>query len=168
MIRIGFRPWLSFLLVAWGIVAVCFMFISSPWSFYLLRVLLGVFEAGAFPCMWYALSVFIPRKRWARAGVWVGGGKQAHAPQVAHRRPAVAAAAPNRPLPRAPTRRTLLPPRLIKPYAWLTMGIMGANVIGSPLALGLLAMDGVGGLRWARASGCWAIGGLLGGVRQAS
>jgi MFS family permease len=63
MMRFGFRPWLSFLLIGWGIVAVCFMFINSAWSFYLLRVLLGIFEAGAFPCMWYALSVFIPRKR---------------------------------------------------------------------------------------------------------
>jgi hypothetical protein len=37
--------------------------------------------------------------------------------------------------------------RLIKPYAWLTMGIMAANVIGSPVALGLLSMDGIGGLK---------------------
>ncbi|GBF99609.1 MFS transporter [Raphidocelis subcapitata] len=99
MVRVGFRPWLAFLLVAWGIVAVCFMFISSAWSFYLLRLLLGVFEAGAFPAMWYALSVFFPRRR------------------------------------------------ITKPYAYLTIGIMVANVIGSPLATGLLAMDGLGGLR---------------------
>jgi MFS family permease len=63
MVRVGFRPWLSFLLVAWGVVAVCFMFISSAWSFYLLRLLLGVFESGSYPAMWYALSVFFPRRR---------------------------------------------------------------------------------------------------------
>jgi MFS family permease len=56
MVRVGFRPWLSFLLVAWGCVAVSFMFISSPWSFYLCRALLGVFESGAFPAMWWAAS----------------------------------------------------------------------------------------------------------------
>ena len=99
MVRVGFRPWLAFLLTGWGAVAVCFMFISSPGTFYLLRLLLGVFEAGAFPAMWYALSVFFPRKR------------------------------------------------IIKPYAYLTIGIMAANMIGAPLAAGLLAMDGIGGLK---------------------
>ena len=63
MARVGFRPWLAFLLVAWGAIAVCFMFISSPWTFYFLRLLLGVFEAGAFPAMWWALSTFFPRSR---------------------------------------------------------------------------------------------------------
>jgi MFS family permease len=62
MVRVGFRPWLAFLLIGWGAVALSFMFINSPWTFYLLRLLLGVFEAGAFPAMWYALSVFFPRK----------------------------------------------------------------------------------------------------------
>lgn len=99
MVRVGFRPWLSFLLCAWGVVAVSFMFISSAWSFYLLRLLLGVFESGAFPAMWYALSVFFPRKR------------------------------------------------ITKPYAFLTIGIMVANMLGAPIAAGLLALDGVGGLK---------------------
>jgi MFS family permease len=84
MVRVGFRPWLAFLLVAWGAVASCFMFTHSVWSFYLLRLLLGVFEAGAFPAMWYALAVFFPRGRCGPAqpagpeGPWVcvcvGGG----------------------------------------------------------------------------------------------
>ena len=63
MARVGIRPWLAFLLVAWGIVAVCFMFITKPWTYYLLRGLLGVFESGAFPAMWFALSKFFPRRR---------------------------------------------------------------------------------------------------------
>jgi MFS family permease len=63
MVRVGFRPWLAFLLVSWGVVAACFMFISRPWSFYLLRLLLGMLESGAFPAMWYALSTFYPRRR---------------------------------------------------------------------------------------------------------
>ncbi|GBF99610.1 MFS transporter [Raphidocelis subcapitata] len=99
MVRVGFRPWLAFLLMAWGIVAVCFMFISSVWSFYLLRLLLGVFEAGSYPAMWYALTVFFPRRR------------------------------------------------VTMPHAYLAMGIMLSNMVGSLLATGLLAMDGLGGLR---------------------
>lgn len=69
MVRIGFRAWLAFLLIGWGGVAVCFMFISSAWSFYLLRLLLGAFESGAFPAMWHALGVFFPRRRCVAAGV---------------------------------------------------------------------------------------------------
>ena len=37
--------------------------------------------------------------------------------------------------------------RITKPYAYLTIGIMVANVIGAPLATGLLAMNGIGGLK---------------------
>jgi MFS family permease len=62
MVRVGFRPWLALLLIGWGVVAACFMLISSAWSFFLLRLLLGVFESGAFPAMWYALSEFFPRR----------------------------------------------------------------------------------------------------------
>jgi hypothetical protein len=34
------------------------------------------------------------------------------------------------------------------PHAYLAMGIMLSNMVGSLLATGLLAMDGLGGLRW--------------------
>lgn len=161
MIRVGFKPWLSFLLVAWGIVASCFSLINSVWSFYLLRVLLGIFEAGAFPAMWYALSTFFPRRRWAE-----GLGGQGHGgaalrctagPATARRRLPGARCRPPvcsrravalnrmhsmlRPLAARP------PASLTKPYAYLTMGIMGANMIGAPLGFGLLSMDGIGGLK---------------------
>ena len=68
MVRVGVRAWLGFLLIAWGAVATSFMFVRSATSFYACRILLGLFEAGAFPAMWYALSTFYPRNRWA-AGV---------------------------------------------------------------------------------------------------
>lgn len=70
LVQVGFRAWLSFLTVAWGVVAASMAFISSAWSFYLLRFLLGAFEAGAFPAMWFMLSCFFTRRRWA----WQGGG----------------------------------------------------------------------------------------------
>jgi hypothetical protein len=37
------------------------------------------------------------------------------------------------------------PNRIIKPYSFLSMGILLANVLGAPLAAGFLAMDGLGG-----------------------
>lgn len=39
-------------------VAAMFAFMQNRWQFYLLRLLLGVTEAGSFPGMWYHLSLF--------------------------------------------------------------------------------------------------------------
>jgi sugar phosphate permease len=63
MVRVGTRTWLGFLLIAWGAVAASFAAIRSAPAFYACRVLLGLFEAGAFPACWYALSTFYPRNR---------------------------------------------------------------------------------------------------------
>lgn len=61
--RIGVRRWLAFLLLGWGTVAACMSLINSVGSFFALRVLLGTFEAGAVPAMWFHLSSFFPSER---------------------------------------------------------------------------------------------------------
>lgn len=61
--RVGVRRWLAFLLLCWGTVAACMSLINSVPSFFALRVLLGVFEAGAVPAMWYHLAHFYPGDR---------------------------------------------------------------------------------------------------------
>lgn len=58
LVRVGAPFWLSVIVTAWGMVAVCFAFMQNRWQFYLLRLLLGVAEAGSFPGMWYHLSLF--------------------------------------------------------------------------------------------------------------
>lgn len=63
MLRIGYRPWLTILLIGWGCVATCFALVNSAWSLYLLRVLLGILEAGALPALWHVFSVFFPAAR---------------------------------------------------------------------------------------------------------
>jgi MFS family permease len=63
LLRVGARLWLAILLVGWGAVATCMMFVRGVASFYVLRVLLGAFEAGAFPGIWYHLALFIPAHR---------------------------------------------------------------------------------------------------------
>ena len=65
MVRVGARGWLGFLLVSWGAVAASMAAVQAAWSFYLLRALLGVFEAGAMPGMMYYLTTVYPRSRWA-------------------------------------------------------------------------------------------------------
>src|ERR1700757_3459900 len=47
--RIGVRKTLMRVLICWGLVSACMRFISSPIEFYVMRFMLGVFEAGFVP-----------------------------------------------------------------------------------------------------------------------
>lgn len=47
--KVGARIWIARVMVTWGIVSVASAFVAGPTSFYLLRFLLGVAEAGFFP-----------------------------------------------------------------------------------------------------------------------
>ncbi|KAF8067241.1 ttuB [Scenedesmus sp. PABB004] len=98
MVRVGCRRWLALLVAAWGVVASCFALVHNAAGFFVLRLLLGAFESGATPAMWWHLTQFFPQHR------------------------------------------------LTKPYMWLTVGVLIANVLGAPVAAGLLAMEGLGGL----------------------
>lgn len=61
--RVGARRWLAVLLLGWGTVAACMSLIHNVASFFALRVLLGLFEAGAVPAMWLHLATFFPADR---------------------------------------------------------------------------------------------------------
>src|SRR5438067_412963 len=65
--RIGARRWISRILVSWGIVSACMMFVKGEWSFYVLRVLLGIAEAGFFPGIILYMSYWFPARERARA-----------------------------------------------------------------------------------------------------
>ena len=65
--RVGARWWLARIMVSWGIVAACFMFIQGPTSFYILRFLLGVTEAGFFPGVILYLTYWVPARHLSRA-----------------------------------------------------------------------------------------------------
>ena len=47
--KFGARFWLSRIMVTWGIVSICMVLVRDPLSFYVLRFLLGVAEAGFTP-----------------------------------------------------------------------------------------------------------------------
>ena len=64
--RVGARTWIARILVTWGIVSACMMFVQSETSFYILRFLLGVAEAGFFPGVIYFLMQWFPASRRAR------------------------------------------------------------------------------------------------------
>jgi MFS family permease len=60
--RVGAKIWISLMMVAWGLVSMSTMFVTGPTSFYLLRLFLGVMEAGFFPgCILY-LTYWYPNR----------------------------------------------------------------------------------------------------------
>ena len=68
--RIGARRWISRIMVSWGIISACMMFAKGEWSFYALRVLLGIAEAGFFPGIILYMSYWFPERE--RRGPWPG------------------------------------------------------------------------------------------------
>lgn len=51
--RIGARRWIAALMVTWGVISSCMIFVRAPWHLYLLRFLLGSAEAGFFPGLFF-------------------------------------------------------------------------------------------------------------------
>ena len=49
MERVGARIWLTRIMVSWGLLSAATAFVVGPWSFFVVRVLLGIAEAGLFP-----------------------------------------------------------------------------------------------------------------------
>ncbi len=68
--RVGARRWIARIMVTWGLISTAMMFVSGPASFYTLRFLLGVAEAGFFPGIIYYLSSWYPAAQRARAVSW--------------------------------------------------------------------------------------------------
>jgi len=60
--RVGVRVWIARVMVTWGIVSVGSAFVTGPHSFYALRFLLGVAEAGFFPGIILYLSLWFPER----------------------------------------------------------------------------------------------------------
>ena len=64
--RFGARIWIARIMITWGMVSASFMFITNPSSFYILRFVLGVAEAGFFPGIILYLTYWYPAERRAR------------------------------------------------------------------------------------------------------
>ena len=68
--RTGARLWIARIMVTWGVAASAMMLVHTPWSFYLLRFLLGVAEAGFFPGIIFYLTYWYPARKRGRAYAW--------------------------------------------------------------------------------------------------
>ena len=61
--KIGARRWISVMMIAWGALSACTMFVNSPTSFYLVRFFTGVAEAGFFPGMVLYFTHWFPTQK---------------------------------------------------------------------------------------------------------
>ncbi len=58
--RVGARLWFARIMITWGVFAIAMGFISGNVSFFVIRFLLGVAEAGFFPGVIYYLTLWFP------------------------------------------------------------------------------------------------------------
>ena len=58
--KFGARRWVFLMLAVWGVVSASNAFISGPFSYYALRLLLGIAEAGFFPGMLLYMTYWFP------------------------------------------------------------------------------------------------------------
>lgn len=64
--KVGARIWIARVMITWGLVSGCMAFVQDTTSFYTLRFLLGVAEAGFFPGIILYLSYWFPAARRAQ------------------------------------------------------------------------------------------------------
>lgn len=64
--KIGARRTLARITILWGLTSVAMAYVESPMSFYVLRFLLGAFEAGFFPGVVLYLTYWFPAAQRAR------------------------------------------------------------------------------------------------------
>jgi ACS family tartrate transporter-like MFS transporter len=67
LLRFGARVWIARIMISWGLVSAAMMFVTGPLSFYALRLLLGLGEAGFFPGIILYLTYWFPAAERARA-----------------------------------------------------------------------------------------------------
>ena len=65
--RLGARKWIARIVFTWGFIACCMVFIRDSTTFYILRFLLGIAEAGFFPGVMLYLTYWFPAASRGRA-----------------------------------------------------------------------------------------------------
>ena len=69
--RVGPRRWIARIAVTWGALSAAMMFVQGEYSFYTIRVLLGIAEAGMFPALMFMITLwFAPKDRSVAVG-WI-------------------------------------------------------------------------------------------------
>ncbi|MGB7599087.1 MAG: MFS transporter [Candidatus Sulfotelmatobacter sp.] len=77
--KFGARRWIARIMISWGVISACMIFVRSERSFYAVRFLLGLAEAGFFPgvifylTLWYPSSLRSTRTAWFVAAIAASG-----------------------------------------------------------------------------------------------
>ncbi|WP_433705297.1 MFS transporter [Paraburkholderia sacchari] len=66
LVRVGARLWLARIMITWGLISGATAFVTGPHTFYAVRLLLGLAEAGLFPGVAYFLTLWFPSAYRAR------------------------------------------------------------------------------------------------------
>lgn len=66
MRRLGARIWIARIMMSWGLISAATMFARDLWTFYGLRILLGIAEAGFFPGIILYLTYWFPDRERAK------------------------------------------------------------------------------------------------------
>ena len=66
MHRVGARIWIARIMITWGLISGAMVFVQTPVTFYVLRFLLGVAEAGFIPGILLYLTYWYPASRRGR------------------------------------------------------------------------------------------------------
>ena len=70
--RFGARTWIARIMISWGVISAAMIFVRNEWTFYGLRFLLGLAEAGFFPGIIFYLTLWYPsRLRSTRTALFV-------------------------------------------------------------------------------------------------
>jgi MFS family permease len=68
--KFGAKIWLARIMISWGLVSAATIFVSGPYSYYVLRFLLGAAEAGFFPGVAFYFTLWFPKEFRARIFAW--------------------------------------------------------------------------------------------------
>ena len=68
--RFGARRWLARIMISWGLVSAATAFVRGADSFYAVRCLLGIAEAGFFPGVTYFIAAWFPQQYRTRMLAW--------------------------------------------------------------------------------------------------
>ena len=68
--KFGARMWIARIMISWGVISACMLFVKGEWSFYAMRCLLGLAEAGFFPGIIFYLTLWYPSKLRSTRTAW--------------------------------------------------------------------------------------------------
>ena len=68
--KFGARMWIARIMITWGIISACMMFVRGEWSFYAMRFILGLAEAGFFPGVIFYLTLWYPSRMRSTRTAW--------------------------------------------------------------------------------------------------